>query len=197
MLLAMKLAAAASILLALVTGCHPFDPINPELVNGDFEQSPDTGWLPEVSSGDGYAWYEWSDTLGQPDSGYAVRITRSSQGYGRLRQIVTVDGDRHEFGFTGRFRLGGNRSCVPVGAVILSYIDRNERRLGSTRWYLPGPGCDWASSDTCHLIEAPADQWSRHYLILHDELANNLRGIGAGDVKRVQIEITARVESSG
>lgn len=187
----------AATALFLLCGCRPFRP-NPELLNGDFAQPLSTGWVQESGGDAASSEFERSPDLGQPDSGNAVRITRTGAGFARLSQTVAIADDAYRFGFTARLAIGGSLSCGPVAAVMLRYQDSAGRELGSTRWYLPSPACDWAGSDTCHLIPVPDSQpWTRYEVGLQDELAGNLPGIARDQVRNVTVELLARVLSSG
>ena len=183
--------------LVLLCGCRPFRP-NPEFLNGDFTQPLSTGWVQESGGDAGSSVFERSPDLGQPDTGYAVRITRTDAGFARLSQTVAIDNDAYRFGFTSRLAIGGSRACVPVAAVMLRYLDDAGRELGSTRWYLPSPACDWTGSDTCHLIQVSDSQpWTRYEIGLSDELAGGLPGIARDHVQSITVELLARVLDSG
>ena len=191
------LALVCAGLLLLITGCNPLDPMNGALVNGDFEQSLESGWLTETNGSTATPPIELTDTLGQPDSGHSLRVAQTGSGSTKVWQVVSVDNDYYMLGFTARFRVGGSLSCVPIASVILSYLDAGQNCLGSTRWYLPSPDCDWAASDTCRLVPVGADTWARYQIDLHDELASNLRGVRTADIKFVRIEIRAEAGSGG
>jgi hypothetical protein len=181
----------------LSAGCRPFAP-GADLVNGGFEQPLDVGWRQEAGGDAGSSTAERRRDLGQPDTGCAVRLAQTGAGYVRLHQTVSVDNDRCDFGFTARLSVGGSASCGPVAAVILCYRDDQDRILGSTRWYRPAPGNEEAGSDTSHLVlVADTVAWARYDLSIHDELADNLPGIRSDDVKRLTMQLSARVASSG
>jgi hypothetical protein len=183
--------------LVLATGCRPLAP-GAELLNGGFEQPLDFGWRQEAGGDVGSSAIERRRDLGQPDTGCAVRIAQTGVGYARLFQTVSVESDRYQFGFTARLTAGGSPSCGPVAAVILNYMDDQGRVLGSTRWYRPTPGNEEAGTDTSHLVlVADTTAWVRYDLSIRDELAANLPGIRADDVKRLAVELSARVSSAG
>lgn len=181
----------------LVDGCRPLEP-GAELVNGGFEQPLDTGWRQEAGGEVGSSTVERRRDLGQPDTGCAVRIAQTGAGYARLFQTVSVENDRYDIDFTARLSVGGSASCGPVAAIVLSYRDNRGRVLGSTRWYRPAPGNEATGSDTSHLILlADSAIWARYAVNLHDELAANLPGVGADDVRRLTIQLSAQVTTSG
>jgi len=183
--------------LLLLCGCRPFRP-NPELLNGDFAQPLSAGWVQESGGDAGSSGFELSSDLGQPDTGNAVRITRTGAGFARLSQTVSIDNDAYRFGFTARLAIGGSLSCGPVAAVVLRYQDDAGRELGSTRWYLPSPVCDWTGSDTCHLVQVSDSQpWTRYEVGLADELTGSLPGITRDEVRSVTVELLAQVLNSG
>lgn len=183
--------------LVLLTGCRPLAP-GGELVNGGFEQPLDQGWRQEAGGDAGSSTIERRRDLGQPDSGCAVRVAQTGAGYARLFQTVSVENDRCRLEFAARVSVGGSASCGPVAAVVLCYRDDQGRILGSTRWYRPAPGNEAAGSDTSHLLLiADTVAWARFELNIRDELAVNLPGVRADDVKRLTIELSARVATSG
>ena len=95
--------------LMLAAGCRPLEP-GAELVNGGFEQPLDLGWRQEAGGEAGSSTVERRRDLGQPDTGCAVRIARTGAGYVRLFQMVSVENDRYDLGFTARVSVGGSAS---------------------------------------------------------------------------------------
>lgn len=183
--------------LALDVGCRSVPP-GTDLVNGGFEQPLDSGWQTARGGDIRAATFERRRDLGQPDTGWAVRVEQEGQGYARLVQTVSIGDEAYAFGFTARLSISGSLSCIPIAAVLLRYLDEAGSELGSTRWYRAAPDCNWISSDTCHLIPiAENASWTGYQLNLPDELVLNLPGIAAERVRRVTVELAAFVMASG
>jgi hypothetical protein len=163
------------------------------LVNGDFEQPLAVGWHDTIynAAGDGY--FERTDTLGQPTLGYAVRVHKYLASFACLDQTVNVSNASLTFGFDGRLRIGGgSNTCWPACAVILRYLNGAGTELGNTKFVVHNEFCNWANSDTAHLIEVnPPEQWLSLSVNVAQELSSYLIGVNPADVARIRIELFA------
>ncbi|UCG44309.1 MAG: hypothetical protein JSU73_06825 [candidate division WOR-3 bacterium] len=170
-----------------------------QLSNAGFENSLDSGWVRVVTNDSNTAGYvERSDTLGQPGGGFAARVFKYHKQFCSLSQAVPIDTLGQVASFQARFRLGGSVSCSPIAAVVFSYLDSSDRRLGRTVFYLPSQYSTWADSDTQHLILATdSTGWNEYSLNLLNEVNANLPGVDAGEVKRLRVELLASVDYSG
>jgi hypothetical protein len=190
-------ALAVLAFLMLSGSCRPVQP-GTDLINGSFEQPLNTGWRMANGGDPSSATIERRRDLGQPDTGWAVRVAQEGQGHARLVQTVSISDEAYAFGFTARLSISGSLSCIPIAAVLLRYLDEAGDGLGSTRWYRAAPDCDWTGSDTCHLIPVAQNApWTGYQLNLPDELAAHLPGVAAGRVRRVAVELAAFVMASG
>jgi len=163
------------------------------LVNGDFEQPLETGWAQESSGPVGESRFERTDTMGQPNPGYAARVWRYLANYASLSQTVEVPSANLAFRLDGRLRIGGGSStCWPVAAVILRYRDAAGTSLGNTRIYLHDQYANWVNSDTQHLIDITTpDVWTEYALDVRQEIADNLPGINPDNVRQITVQLFA------
>lgn len=184
----------------LLGGCRPaaFRPVS--LANPGFELPLDSGWVSTVVNDTLTSGYiEQSDTLGQPDSGFAVRVYKFHKQYCSLRQEVPVETLDQVARFDARFRLGGFVPCSPAAAVAFDFLDGAGGRLGRTVYCLVTPYNTWTDSDSLHVVRLTdtTGQWSEYRLNLRAELDSFLPGVVPGHVRRLGVEIFARVEQSG
>lgn len=184
----------------LLDGCRPaaFRPVS--LANPGFELPLDSGWVLTVLNDSNTTGYiEQTDTLGQPDSGRAVRVYKFHKQYCSLRQEAPVETLDQVARFDARFRLGGFVPCSPAAAIAFDYLDAAGSRLGRTVFCLVTPYNTWTDSDSLHLVRL-ADTtglWSEYRLNLRAELDSFLPAVDPAQVRRLGVEIFARVEQSG
>ena len=190
--------------LALAVGnrAKPLPPLA-VLANPGFEQPLDSGWTQSAindSNTRGYTGYiERSDTLGQPDSGFAVRVYKFHHRHASLGQTVSLKTLGQVLRFTARFRYGGNVPCAPAAGVSLSYLDSTGRRLGRTLVALASSYSTLTNSDSVHVI-AVTDTvagWRQYAVNIQAELGSSLPAVEHTAVKRLRIELIALVEGSG
>lgn len=192
------LAAAAA--LAWLGGCSETPFPTAALTNPGFELPLDSGWVLTVLNDSNTTGYiERSDTLGQPDSGFAVRVYKFHKQYCSLRQEVPVETLDQVARFDARFRLGGFVPCSPAAAIAFDFLDGAGGRLGRTVYCLVTPYNTWTDSDSLHVVRLTdtTGLWSEYRLNLRAELDSFLPAVAAGDVRRLGVEIFARVEQSG
>lgn len=188
-------------LLALLpAGCNKPPPGPAVLANPGFEQPLDSGWVHSVvndSNTRGYV--ERSDTLGQPDSGFAVRVYKFHKQFCSVSQTIPLETLAQVVRFWGRFRIGADVPCTPVAAVAFDYLAGDGTRLGRTLVYLPSSYCTWTDSDTLHLerVTDTTGQWTRYSLNLETDLDSFLPRIAKDRVERLRVELFASVDYSG
>jgi hypothetical protein len=164
------------------------------LVNGDFEQALDAGWIDTVENEAGLFAFERADTFGQPTPGNAAKVYKELARYASLRQTVDVPNVDLTLTFDARLKIGGGSStCWPVASVWVRYADASGLELGNTRICLSSVYSDWTKSDTVSLIEITdtTGAWHNYALDLKDELANQLPGINPDDVKKITVDLFA------
>ncbi|MFO7639195.1 MAG: hypothetical protein R6X14_07900 [bacterium] len=187
------MAVMAGLLLALVgTGLGNL------LVNGDFEQPLEVGWQEDVQSLAGGYLIERSDTLGQPMPGHAARVYKLLAYHASLSQVVDVPGPELTLTFDSRMQLaGGSSTCWPTAALVVSYLNADARELGSTMFLLRDPYNDWRESDTLkfHDVQLP-DEWVGYELDIAREIADNLPGVSAEEVRKVGVRLFSYVNGT-
>jgi hypothetical protein len=163
------------------------------LLNGDFEQPIDVGWDTVAANAAGGDTFTWSDTLGQPTPGYAVKVHKYLATYASMNQTVDVPGTNLTLSLDARMSIGGGSStCWPVAAVVVRYLDASGASLGNTKLYLCNQYCTWASSDTQSLVEVTTpDVWTPLTLDVAGELSAHLPGIDPANVKKLTVDLYA------
>ncbi|MBM3313656.1 hypothetical protein FJY70_03575 [candidate division WOR-3 bacterium] len=163
------------------------------LVNGDFEQPFSVGWETLAVNLAGGDTFTWSDTLGQPTPGYAVKVRKYLASYASLRQTVDVPDANLILTFDGRLAIGGGSStCWPVAALVVRYRDAAGKSLGNTKIYLHDQYCTWVPSDTQSLIDITRPGvWMPLGLNVAAELSAHLPGITPAEVKKLTVELYA------
>ena len=164
------------------------------LVNGDFEQSLDVGWTDTVESSAGSFAFSREDTFGQPTPGYAAKVYKYLAKYASLRQTVDVPNVDLTLNFDARLKIGGGSStCWPVASLWIRYADASGLELGNTRICRSSVYSTWTKSDTVNIIEITdtTGAWHNYTLNLRDELATNLPGINADNVKKITVDLFA------
>ena len=160
------------------------------IVNGSFDQTLDIGWTMDTLVIAGLHRFERSDTLGSP-GGYAARVYKELADHAALVQTVTVPGPDLDFTVDARlWVIGGSSTCWPVAAVIIRYLDNGGIELGNTKFYSHNEFALWVSSDTAHLIDVSAlSGWQHYQLSIRQELADNLPGVNADQLKQIRVEL--------
>ena len=190
------------VLTLFLPGCAKRAPALAQLSNSGFEQPLDSGWVQTVvndysplDSGT----IERSDTLGQPDSWFAVRVYKYHREHAMLSQTVELEMLAQIARFDARFRIGANVPCTPVAAVAFNYLDSAGARLGRTLFYLPSSYCTWTDSDSLHLIRITdtTGAWSHYGLDLQAELDSCLPLVDQSRVRKLCVELAASVDYSG
>ena len=163
------------------------------LVNGDFEQPSEVGWDTIAANFAGGDTFTWSDTLGQPSPGHAVAVRKYLALYASLYQTVDIPDVNLTLSFDGRLEIGGGSStCWPVAAFGLRYLDSAGTSLGNTMLYLHDQYCTWVALDTQSLIDVTTPGvWTQFSIDIADELAKNLPGIAAANVKKLTVDLYA------
>lgn len=171
------------------------------LANSSFEQSLDSGWVSAVvNDSNTRGFIERSDTLGQPDSDFAVRLYKYHKQHVNLSQTVPLETLGQIAQFQARFRYGGSVECAPVAAVVFNYLDSLNNRLGRTLICLASQYAHLVDSDSQHVItvsDTAGRQWAQYRLNLLSDLTSYLPLIALEQVKRLSVEIVAWVETSG
>ena len=164
------------------------------LVNGDFEQALDVGWIDTAKVEVGTYLFERSDTFAQPTPGYAAKAYKMLARYASLSQTVDVPDVDLTLSFDGRLKIGGGSStCWPVASVWVRYADASGLELGNTRICLSSVYSTWTKSDTVSIIEIAdtTGAWHNYSLDLKPELTNHLLGVSADAVKKITIDLFA------
>jgi len=163
------------------------------LVNGDFEQTIDVGWHETANVLAGTHSFDRWDSLGQPAPGYAARVYKYLGYYASLSQTVDVPDANLLLSFDGRFVIGGGTSISwPVASFWVRYLNEAGVELGNTRLYLPSTYATWASSETVSLRKVESDgAWHNYSINIAQELAANLPGVAAADVRKVRLDVFA------
>jgi hypothetical protein len=192
--------AGCLVLLALtLPGCAKDVPVVSNLTNPGFEQPLDSGWVQSVVNDSGtYGYIERSDTLGQPGGGFAARVYKFHKQFCSLSQTVPLETLAQTVRFYGRFRIGADVPCSPVAAVIFSYLDSADNRLGRTLLYLPSSYNTWTDSDTQHLVRADTTgRWAQCSLNFQSELDSFMPHVPQERIKQLRVELYACVDYSG
>lgn len=155
------------------------------LVNGDFEQPLETGWV-QTMGGSGTHTIN-RDTGYDPDPDYeAYCYQYDNPGYARLSQQVEVPGPALEVGFRAKLETTGQTSCWPAAYVSVCYLDENGTKLGETRYFSAGFS-PWTASPVFNPVRVTSTDWNDYTVIVADELSQNLPGINPAEVRRVEL----------
>jgi hypothetical protein len=190
------------VLTLFLPGCAKRVPALSQLTNSGFEQPLDSGWVQTVVNDSNpldSGTIERSDTLGQPGSGFAVRVYKFHREHAVLSQTVEMETLGQVVSFDARFRIGANVPCTPVAAVGFDYLDDSSNPLARTLIYLPSSYCTWINADTLHLIRVTdtTGQWTRYSLNIETELDSFLPLVAQERIKRLRVELSAYVDYSG
>ncbi len=190
--------------LGLLAGCgteSPTPAVPARLTNSGFELPLDSGWVSAVvNDSNTQGFIERSDTLGQPDSGFAVRLYKHHRQHVSLSQTVPLQTIEQTAEFKARFRYGGSVECAPVAAVVFNYLDSLNHRLGRTLICLASEYAQLTDSDSLHIIpvsDTAGGHWTQYRLDLLSDLTTGLPDVDRDQVKYLTVEITAWVETSG
>ena len=160
------------------------------LTNGDFEQPLTTGWTEDVRSIAGSYRIERTDTMGQPEPGFAAKTYKYLAYYSAINQTVDVPDVDLTLSFDGRLVIGGGSStCWPAAAFTVHYLDDAGASLGRTMWLNPSVYCTWTENDTFNIILVETDGWSEYQLDIASELSSNLPAIDAEQVAKIKVEM--------
>jgi hypothetical protein len=160
------------------------------LENGDFEQDLSIGWTQEVVGGD-YTFDRSTTYHSDPD--YEVYVRKYLTGYALLKQTVPVLNLNLEFSGQVSFANACQENTYgyfAASAIRLIYEDDAGDLLGETRIYRGTSRCDWANSQTLHLIEMPGDAWDSFQVTVADEMTY-LPGVNPGDIARITVGVYA------
>lgn len=159
--------------------------------NGGFEDPFEGSWDTLVRSNLGNWNFSRWDTMGQPTPGFAARAYKYLQYSASLLQVVDVPDVNQVLSFDARFRMGGGSStCWPTAAFVVRYLDASGGELGNTKYYKHDQYNNWTNNDTAHLIDvSAAEGWNHYQLDIAQELAENLPGVNAAMVGKVQVEL--------
>ena len=163
------------------------------LVNGDFEQPLDVGWVDTAKVEVGTYLFDRADTFGQPNPGYAAKAYKMLARYASINQTVDVPDVNLTLSLDARLKIGGGSStCWPVASVWVRYADASGLELGNTRICLSSVYSTWTKSDTVGLIEITdtTGAWHHYNLDLKQELSH-LAGINPDAVKKTTIDLFA------
>jgi hypothetical protein len=190
------------LLMIAASGCARRQPALTVLANASFEQPLDSGWVQTVVNDSNpldSGTIERSGTLGQPGSGFAVRVYKFHREHAVLSQTVEMGTLGQVVSFDARFRIGANVPCTPVAAVAFDYLAEDSSRLGRTIVYLPSSYCTWTDCDTLHLVRVTdtTGQWTRYSLDFATELDSFLPQVAQDRIKLLRIEVFASVDYSG
>ncbi len=164
------------------------------LVNGDFEQPFEFGWVDTANNEVGSSSFERADTFGQPSPGYAAKVYKMLARYASLNQSLDVPDANLTLSLDARLKIGGGSStCWPVASIWVRYANASGLELGNTRICRSSEYSTWKKSDTVSLIEIPdtTGAWHNYSLDLMQELTTNLPGINPADVKKITIDLFA------
>jgi hypothetical protein len=164
------------------------------LVNGDFEQALDVGWIDTAKVEVGTYSFERSDTFGQPTPGYAAKAYKMLARYASIYQTVDVPDVNLTLSVDARLKIGGGSStCWPVASVWVRYADSSGLELGNTRICRSSVYSTWTKSDSVSVIEISdtTGAWNNYKLNLKQELTTHLAGINPDAVKKITIDLFA------
>ena len=159
----------------------------------------DSGWVQTLVNDTGTRGFvERSDTLGQPEPGFAIRVYKFHRQFCSASQTAPLETLDQTVTFSARFRRGGDVPCAPVAAVSFGYLDSAGTRLGRTLVCLASSFSILTNSDSVHLITV-ADTvagWRSYSLSFKPELDSALAAIPQSRIASLQVEVMAWVESS-
>jgi hypothetical protein len=164
------------------------------LVNGDFEQPLDVGWVDSAQVEVGTYSFERSDTFGQPSPGFAAKAYKMLARYASIYQTLDVPDVNLTLSLDARLKIGGGSStCWPVASVWVRYANASGLELGNTRICRSSVYSTWTKSDTVSIIEITdtTGAWNHYSLDLAQELTTHLPGINPADVKKLTIDLFA------
>ena len=90
------------------------------LVNGDFEQPLDVGWIDTAKVEVGTFLFERADTFGQPTPGYAAKAYKMLARYASLYQTVDVADVDLTLSFDARLKIGGGSSTCWLPTTMVA-----------------------------------------------------------------------------
>ena len=164
------------------------------LVNGDFEQPLNVGWVDTAKNEVGTYSFERSDTFAQPSPGYAAKAYKILARYASINQTVDVPDVNLTLGIDARLKIGGGSStCWPVASVWVRYADASGLELGNTRICRSSVYSTWTKSDTVSIIEITdtTGAWNHYSLDLMQELTTHLPGISPDAIKKITFDLFA------
>lgn len=155
------------------------------VLNGSFEDSLN-GWNP-YAHGETYTILTDKIYDQDPDSEvYVGRLDKRITAIYQTRNISTLNLD---FSFNAKLFARSYDTLHPhsaVAAVIISYLDNNEKILGETRIFNYAETLYWTPSPTLHLIEISDTNWFSDTINIIEEL-QNLPGIIPSDISKMRI----------
>ncbi|MGQ9708464.1 MAG: hypothetical protein ACUVUR_06270 [bacterium] len=164
------------------------------LINGDFEQELSVGW---TYSDSGLGTHQaLRDTIYQPDPDYEAWVYQyDNPGWTRLSQMVEVLSVSLNLSFWAKFsERGGSSTCWPAACFQVCYYDRNNNRLGETRYYY-STYANWVPTPTLSLYRITNPDWNLYELNIEEEISNNLPGVNPDSVAKVEAALWSSTNS--
>jgi len=161
------------------------------LLNGDFEQPLNTGWM-QVTSGS-YITID-RNTSYEPDPDYEVYASKGAgNGYAKLYQVVDIPTSLNLFNFSIKAKLyaydnNADTLCWAAASVIVSYLNSSGSCLGETRICMWTAPCPWQNTSTIHLINVSDSLWHNYGFNIATELTN-LPGVNPASVKKIAVSL--------
>jgi hypothetical protein len=177
-----KLPIVASLLLVLVRAGPAARNL---LVNGDFSQSLNEGWVITTDA------YEPVVEMVDDNAGGA-RVLHQYQGATSLSQLLPVRNLDLGLKFSARFRAWANKPDYGASAAIaVAYCDRDTQVLGQTLFY-HGFQRPLLESRELHVVLAgPDSTWQSYELDLRRDINENLPAVEAARVAFVRVSLLA------
>jgi hypothetical protein len=163
------------------------------ITNGDFEQDLNTGWDQTLS---GASASILRGTTYDPDPDYeAYAYKGTGDGYAKLYQTAYIPTTDLEFSIWVKLIASSNSTtCWAGAAFVITYMDDSGDMLGETMICRATSASTWSNSPTRHLITAADTFWHEYSFNIDTEL-QNLSGINAADVARIEVSLYGFADS--
>lgn len=164
-------------------------PSNKTLLNGDFEQELNIGWIKNTAG------LNYSDAIERArnldsDDDYELMIEKVNAGHIKLLQTIDVSTTSLNFSVSAKLQAIEHNSYASywaAAAICLRYLNESNQLLGETRITHKSPNCPWQNNEKLHLINVPnPDNWYTYGFNINDELAN-LSAVNLSDIKKIQV----------
>jgi len=162
------------------------------MVNGDFEQDLNVGWV-QLMSGGGTTILR--STTYDPDPDYEVYVYKASgtTGYAHLSQTASIPTCNIDLSFKAKLYAWDNYSGAWAGAaVVIEYLNSADAVLGETRVCQWSYDCPWTNAADCHIIQVADSLWHDYSYNVLDELVY-VPAVDPDAVAKIKITLVAEV----